>query len=341
MRVARVLVIFALLLVARPAAALAEDVPLSLTAPWTHDAFAYPGQWLPARGNMSPEPSASATSTVIVCERLEDGVWVERERFPAAVIVDADGTRYEAKTRFGSAGSWRVRAQHADDTHAPTLGPATAVEVTDWRARYIGKLVRGFKTPNKRKLVAITIDDGPNKRTMAICSILEQYGAKGTFFFTRKLLARGYGRQAKKAYDRGHEIANHTISHKMLTRSFGYSRWQATGARDYITRAVGFTPTWIRAMGGGINKRGMRAVVSTGQLYANWSLDSADSRRRYTKPHILYHNVVDHVRPGDVILIHQTHPETVKALPAILAELKRRGYTMVTLSELAYASKRR
>jgi peptidoglycan/xylan/chitin deacetylase (PgdA/CDA1 family) len=108
-----------------------------------------------------------------------------------------------------------------------------------------------------------------------------------------------------------------------------------------IRKATGFSPTWVRAMGGGIDSTGMKAVIKTGQLYCNWSVDSYDSHRRYTPPNVLYHNVVDHVRPGDVILVHQTHRETIEVLPRICKELRRRGYKMVTLSELAAASRPR
>jgi len=220
-----------------------------------------------------------------------------------------------------------------DAGHAETLGPARTVVVKNWRKRYVGKRLGGFH--NHKKMVAITIDDGPNRRTMQICSILEKYDAKGTFFFTRELLNRGNRWQARRAYDRGHEIANHTVSHQMLMGSFATSYRQARLPMATIRTATGFDPIWVRAMGGGIDRTGMRAVVKTGQLYCNWSLDSYDSHARYTPPSTLYRIVIHGVNSGDVILIHQTHPETVKALPAICRELKRRGYKMVTLSELA------
>ena len=321
-----------------PTATIAPRVRLS--RPWTHDSLAYPGQQLPARGTLWPKHSAKSKSIVIVCERREHGKWIARKRYKARIVNTKTRSHYEAKIRFSSTGTWRVRALHADTAHARTLGPTTAVKVTKWRNRYMGKKIGGFRT--KRKMVAITIDDGPNDRTLEICSILERYGAKGTFFFMDTLLRRkGYGAQAKKAYDRGHEIENHTINHQMLIGSYARSRRQANVPKHSILKAIGFLPTWIRAMGGGIDATGMRAVVSTNQLYCNWSVDSYDSHQRYTSPDTLYHNVVDHVRRGDVILIHQTHPESVKALPRICRELRRRGYKMVTLSRLAALSTRR
>jgi peptidoglycan/xylan/chitin deacetylase (PgdA/CDA1 family) len=320
-----------------PTASISPRVELS--QPWTHDSFAYPGQWLPARGTLLPKHSAASTSTTVVCQRLEHGAWVTHSRFKAAITNTKAASHFSAKVRFSSIGSWRVVAEHQDDAHALSKSRPTAVKVTSWRDRYKGRKVGGFRT--KQKLVAITIDDGPNKRTLKICSILEKYGARGTFFFTRKLLVRGYGPQAKKAYDRGHEIENHTISHAKLIRSYAFDRREALGTMQYLQKAIGFPSTWVRAMGGEIDATGMRAVASTNQLYCNWSIDSNDSHQRYMAPSKVYSNVVAHVRPGDVILIHQTHPESVAALPRICRELRRRGFKMVTLSRLASVSKPR
>ena len=244
-----------------------------------------------------------------MCERLESGKWIHRATFSAKIVDTKSGSRYSGVVKLPSAGTWRVRAKHADAGHATTYGPATKIKVTNWRKRYTGQVMRGFKT--KQKMVAITIDDGPNRRTLEVCAILERYGGRGTFFFTRQLLNRGYGPQAKKAYDRGHEIANHTANHKMLTGSYLMSYRQASLPMTTIRKATGFSPTWIRAMGGGIDRTGMRAVVKTGQLYINWSIDSYDSHRRYTPPSTLYRNVMRGVRRGAVIAIHQTHPETM------------------------------
>lgn len=324
-------------------ASISQDVAIkpkvTMSAPWTHSKVAYPGQRLPARGTLWPKHSSKSTATTIVAERYESGTWVKRATFKAKIVNTKSGSTYDAAIKLPTSGTWRVRAHHADSDHATTYGPTTKIKVSDWIRHYRGKKVGGIRT--SKKMVAITIDDGPNRRTLEVCSILERYGGKGTFFFTRQLINRGYSAQVRKAYNRGHEIANHTANHKMLTGSYVQSYKQAYAPMATIRKATGFSPTWIRAMGGGIDKTGMRAVVKTGQLYCNWSIDSYDSHRLYTPPSTLYSNVMRGVKPGAVILIHQSHPETIEALPRICRELKRRGYKMVTLSELAANGKPR
>jgi len=312
---------------------------VKLTAPWTHGAFAYPGQRVPARGRIWPKHSEANTSTILYCERYENGAWVVRAKYRAKIVNSGDTSRYSGVVKFPSSGTWRVRAKHNDGNHSRTLGPTTKVKVSNWRKRYVGRKMGGFKT--SKKMVAITIDDGPNRRTLKFCDVLEKYGGRGTFFFTNRLLSHGYGPQAKKVYDRGHEVANHTANHKMLTGSYATSYREAIIPKRSIKRYTGFEPIWIRAMGGGINATGMRAVKATDQLYINWSIDSYDSHQQYTAPGTLYRNVMRSVKPGAVILIHQSHPETLEALPRICRELKRRGYKMVTVSDLAAQSQPR
>jgi len=212
----------------------------------------------------------------------------------------------------------------------PTVDPSRSA----WMKRYWGRRVHRVKTT--QRVVALTFDDGPNSRTGTAVRILDSYGAKGTFFAT--------GYQSKKpkmaAMNRyvlaqGHELANHTMNHDKLDKSYALSIKAIDRLEKLLIAQTGQGTTWVRAMGGAVDSQGLKATRKTGHLYAQWSLSIADSVRRYTPPNALYHNVVDHIRPGSVVLMHVTHPETLKALPRICRELKRRGYRMVTLSEMA------
>jgi chitin deacetylase len=66
-----------------------------------------------------------------------------------------------------------------------------------------------------------------------------------------------------------------------------------------------------------------------------WSDDSEDYRRPVAS--VLVHNVLEQVHPDGIVLMHDgggNRAQTVKALPKIIAELKRRGYNFVTVLEL-------
>jgi len=221
-----------------------------------------------------------------------------------------------------------------EPTGAPT--PTSTVEPAfpSWMKRFWGRRVHRIIT--KRRVVALTFDDGPNFRTKQAIRILKRYGAKGTFFATGyQSKKKGMAAMNRLVLSEGMELANHTMDHERLNHSYGLSVREITSLEKLLIKQTGHGTRWVRAMGGAVNSTGLRATRATKHLYAQWSVSIQDSVRRYTPPGTLYHNVVDHVRPGAIVLMHVTHLETLKALPRIVAELKRRGYKMVTLSEMA------
>lgn len=252
---------------------------------------------------------------------------------PFAKVMDAREFGYDVDTDVLIVlGEDAAKAFRKPAASTGSLGPD--VSFNDWKERYRGHLLHGVRT--NQRWVAITIDDGPNVRTDVVARTLERYGARGTFFWTGQLMSSEYRRKMTVLSRRGHEFANHTENHSTLSGhsySYDWSQIQTTSAKIYC--ATGRRPNWVRPMGGGIDSTGMRAIARSRSLCVIWSIDSRDSHARYTSPGTLYRNVVDHVRPGDVILMHESHGETLQALPLICAELSRRGYKMVTLSQLA------
>jgi peptidoglycan/xylan/chitin deacetylase (PgdA/CDA1 family) len=70
-----------------------------------------------------------------------------------------------------------------------------------------------------------------------------------------------------------------------------------------------------------------------------WSVDSED----YTQPGVeaIVRNVVDAVRPGSIVLMHDgggERSQTVAALPRIVRELRRRDYRFVSVPHLLLES---
>jgi len=220
-------------------------------------------------------------------------------------------------------------------TIAPTATPEpTSTGVPTWMKRYWGRRVHRVLT--SKRVVALTFDDGPNFRTKTAVRILDSYGAKGTFFAIGTC-SKAPNMAAANRYviAHGHELANHTMHHDRLDGTFAHSLAVINSLEKLLKAQTGKGTTWVRAMGGDVTATGLRATRTSGHLYAQWSVSSGDAVVRYTPPDELYHHVVDHIRPGSIVLMHVTHAETLAALPRICRELKRRGYKMVTLSELA------
>ncbi len=139
----------------------------------------------------------------------------------------------------------------------------------------------------------------------------------------------------------GSEVANHTMTHAiddisaMWRRPYAFDVAQATGPDKLVEPLIGHNTLWLRPMGGNIDATGIRAANDTGHLVINWTVDSNDSHGGPRTPDYIYRQCTEGIKSGDVVLLHVTKPESMKALPRICAELKRQGFELVTLSELA------
>lgn len=220
---------------------------------------------------------------------------------------------------------------------APAVQPAaedtpTPAWLTDqsWTSRYQGKLVTHIVTD--QKLIALTLDDGPNGTTQQIVDILNRYGAHATFFF------RGRGIPAAEvtaAMESGDEIGNHTKHHVELKGLSGATVLaEIQPINNQLLRIADFKPIWVRAAVGHADAKTVAVVNGNGQLYANWSIHGQDTDWTHDAARIT-RDVVGAAKPGAIILVHQTRPDTIKALPDILQQLGAKGYRVVTLSELA------
>ena len=186
------------------------------------------------------------------------------------------------------------------------------------------------KIDKKKKMVALTYDDGPSVNTPKILDTLEKYDAVATFFVVGNRVPT-YSNTVKRAYGMGCEIGNHTYEHKILTRT------DAAGIRNQVSRTnaavkkiTGADPIVMRPPGGCVNDTVKR---QTGMPMILWSIDTLDWRTRNaasTKTAVL-----DHVKDGDIVLMHDLYEATANASTTIIPTLVERGYQLVTVSELA------
>lgn len=188
----------------------------------------------------------------------------------------------------------------------------------------------------ERKLVALTFDDGPwPGQTDAVLDILRYEQVKATFFMVGTQVY-SYPDIARRVRAEGHAVANHTLGHAILDR-VGPSevRRQVSEGQSAIERVVGVRPNWFRPPGGQMSAAVGVECARHRLDIAMWTVDPQDWRRPDTA--ILVRNVIDNTGPGAVVLLHDgggDRTRTIEALTPILRELKKRGYTFVTLDEL-------
>ena len=197
-------------------------------------------------------------------------------------------------------------------------------------------VVRRYSASPGSRLVALTFDDGPwAGQTDLILDILRSQGVKATFFMLGYSARKNPG-LAKRVADEGHLIGNHTMGHTMLTevKPAKVDAQIAEGQRT-IARASGVQPRWFRPPGGDISASVWARVRDANLSVAMWNVDPKDWRRPTAAQLTRY--VVNHVRPGSIVLLHDgggDRSATVEALPSIIRELKAAGYSFVTLDQL-------
>lgn len=184
----------------------------------------------------------------------------------------------------------------------------------------------------KVKCLALTFDDGPGERTPALLDLLKRERVKATFFVTGKQVERRPA-IARRTVAEGHAIGNHTYSHPSLpTRLDDEILDELRATQQVIQKATGRTPTMFRPPYGHTDERvlGLAGQVDLAEVKwtgttLDWSLRDAGKIKA---------TVLRLAKRNGVLLMHDTVPQTVQAMPGIVKELKKRGYHLVTVPTL-------
>jgi len=209
---------------------------------------------------------------------------------------------------------------------APTPAPSVSTSVPARPTEV--KLTLPYPPPDK--VIALTLDDGPEPRsTPRILDILNQYGAKATFFVIGRKV-ESHPDVVKRIIRDGSEVANHSYSHLTLanlpTRQIAE---ELEKAGDIIEQVTGRKATFFRPPGGVFDRM---VVVEAGRLGYRVVMWSNLGHRGGSN---LTESLLQSSFDGAVIMLHD-NAATVALLPTLLEGWKRKGYRVVTLSE-AYA----
>jgi peptidoglycan/xylan/chitin deacetylase (PgdA/CDA1 family) len=182
------------------------------------------------------------------------------------------------------------------------------------------------------RCVALTFDDGPVADTQRLLGMLASAGVKATFFDIGEMAADN-PEAVRAELEQGNEVGNHSWSHPQMTHlTDDRVRDQVHRTAQELASIDGLRPTLFRPPYGDMNDRVRAVLAEQGDPVILWSVDTLDWLHR--DPDSVYRRAVSGVRPGSIVLMHDIHPTTVAAVPRVIAELTRRGYTFVTVSEL-------
>ena len=192
---------------------------------------------------------------------------------------------------------------------------------------------------NGRKVVYLTIDDGPSENTETVLDILDKYGCKATFFVVGQ--DPDHYDMIGEAYRRGHTIGLHTFSHDYAqvyaSPEAYYADLEQIGA--VVEEQIGYVPCFIRFPGGSSNTMSAQycpgimtslsqSTQEKGYQYYDWNMSVGDGDVHTTDEIIGYATEPTELE-NIVLLCHdaQAKKTTVEALPKIIEHYQSLGYT--------------
>lgn len=190
-----------------------------------------------------------------------------------------------------------------------------------------------------RRVLALTFDDGPSESTPELLDLLDRFGVRATFFMCGANVMR-LPDIAREVFCRGHEVGNHTYSHKPLyLRSPQFIEREIAAAQETFESILYFRPKYFRAPYG-CRWFGLRAAQDRHDLMGvMWTTIGLDWKYQADQ---IARRVADRAKPGGIICLHdgrqlRVNPDiknTLDALAWVLPVLQKQNYRFETISEL-------
>lgn len=314
-----------------------------------------PGNLLAIDGNLLQEGAGARFTAVVNGEGWTDGA-ARLPRDAAISVTDgADQTEdyteeeIDAPPTIEFEGVGAIHAYEGTGAAGKALrrtGALSGVTLDETIVEPTGEVVKKYNADTGgEKLVALTFDDGPwPESTEAILDILQENGAKATFFTIGQQISGGNIATIKRAYDAGHQISSHSFDHASAGDGRGVDMGRQTPQEqvdevlkgyEAIEAATGGTASHaFRTPGGNFSAETAQLLQPYITAEIGWNIDTEDWRRPGAQA---IADRIKQAKPGSIILMHDgggDRSQTVEALRQALPYLKEQGYQFVTIDEL-------
>ena len=194
------------------------------------------------------------------------------------------------------------------------------------------KSVCSVKT--KENLIALSFDDGPEPvKTQYLLDILKANQTEATFFCIGEKVI-GNEELLHRMVREGHIIGNHSFSHHPLFDLFSVRKMlsEIIAMSQSVKNVTGFFPRFFRPPYGVTNPNLKKALVKSGVVSVGWSLRSYDTVIRNEDR--LLSKILDSLKPGAILLLHDTSDTMLAILPRLLAGIQKAGFKTVRLDKM-------
>ena len=179
------------------------------------------------------------------------------------------------------------------------------------------------------RYIALTFDDGPHAETTeALLDGLQERGAHATFFLIGEQI-EGMEYLVERMRDEGHQVGNHTDTHVRLDRNSQSGLQEIARADAVLQQVLGPGDYWLRPPWGFVSST-VKQSVDVPLIY--WSVDTQDWS--VLNADTVARRIIQNAQNGDIVLLHDPYPTSVKAALSAIDALSSQGYQFVTVEEL-------
>lgn len=186
----------------------------------------------------------------------------------------------------------------------------------------------------EEKIIALSFDDGPNPAyTAKVLSILKEHNAKAAFFVIGKNI-QGNENIIKKIDAEGHTIGNHTFSHSFFIDFKGKTgfMYELDATSDIVYTIIKKRMKFFRPPYGVTTPHLASASKALNYDIIGWNIRSLDTTNDTDER--IANRVISQIKPGAIILFHDTSEKTAQVLKQTLNFVKENGFKIVSVEEL-------
>lgn len=220
----------------------------------------------------------------------------------------------------------------------PYEPPLTGIQTAPTLPAVAPQVVR--HGPRRKKRIALTFDacstQGSSKFDAAVIRALISMQVPATLFLGGNWMEEHPDETMELARHAQFELANHTYLHPHLPReSDERVREELRRTQDLLYTLTGRTTKLYRAPYGELDARVARLAAEEGLISIQYDLASGDPDPRISSKRLMEY-VTDTARNGSIVVMHMNGRgwRTAEALPRIIHRLRKKGYKLVTVSEL-------
>jgi peptidoglycan/xylan/chitin deacetylase (PgdA/CDA1 family) len=204
------------------------------------------------------------------------------------------------------------------------------VGITQVQKNFFIKGIHQISSPDA-PVVALTFDDGPHANyTPQVLQLLAKYEMKATFFCIGKNV-EAHPELAQQIINEGHSLGNHSYTHSpWIDWNFAADWKKEIDTTDQILQSITGLPTHLFRPPYGVTTPHLAHALLPSRQLIGWTVRSFDTTKQPAQR--IVHRIQKKLRPGHILLLHDTHERIIPILEQLLPYIQQKGWKSIALT---------